>query len=694
MKRSILVLLSLMMVLIGACSFKSKLDNVTKQEYIIEMLLSFYLKHRHYHPKDINDTFSENVYKRYLKTLDPQKKYFLASDIELFDTYKHELDDLLQKRDIGFFSYSFSILKDRIKQTQEIQNKILKKPFDLSLKETINTDFDSINYAKDIDELTNRIRKTLKSRFLPNYHERKQEQLDSLKKNLNHIAITDKKLQEEAKESIISSIEDFTENDAFSAFVNAVMLEFDPHTYYFAPKDEDQFNISISGKLEGIGARLQRKDDKVKIVELISGAPAWRDQRLEVGDYIIKVRQEKELKPVSIVGMPLDDAITLIKGPKGTTIYLTVQKVDGTTQVIDLVRDVVELEETYLKSTYVTYNDKRYGVIHLPKFYFSFENYSKGRNAASDMKQEIKRLKKLNIEGIIIDLRGNGGGSLHTVVEMAGLFIKKGPVVQIKSKSGNLQVLEDVDKDILWNGRLAILVDETSASASEILAAAMQDYKRAIIIGSKQTYGKGTVQTFDDMDRQNAYPNFGKLGAVKFTTQKYYRITGESTQLEGVKSDIITPDRYMYIDIGERDEENPLTWDQIKSSKYQEINSYKNFNQVINRSKNRIKSNTHFTLIDNHAKWIKKQRDTNLFSLNYDNYVNRVHTLEKESKAFDSIKRYENNLVYKSLPYELNLMQTDSILRKKRNNWHENLQHDLYLEEALKVLEDLQMNEE
>ena len=447
----------------------------------------------------------------------------------------------------------------------------------------------------------------------------------------------------------------------------------------------------MSGKLEGIGARLQRKSDNIKIVEIISGGPAWRGEEIEVGDQILKVKQEDEKEPVSIVGMRLDDAVSLIKGPKGTKVVLTVKKVDGTIEDIAIIRDVVELEETYAKSAIVDKDEQRFGVINLPKFYFDMQNY-KERNAAKDVKEEIIRLKKEGMEGLVLDLRNNGGGSLQTVVDIAGMFIEEGPVVQVKTKEAGQEVLKDKDKSILWDGPLVILVNELSASASEILAAAMQDYKRAIIIGSKQTYGKGTVQNVMDLNRWLRQNEYGDMGALKVTTQKFYRVNGGSTQLEGVKSDVVVVDRYSFIDIGEKDLENPLPWDKIDSADYTPWEGYIDFEETISSSKDRMAANEQLKLIEENAKWVSAQREDNEFSLNYSTYKAEVEKDEAEAKKYDAISKYKSDLTYKSLPYEEELFVNDTILKEKRSRWHENLSKDVYMEEAISVLKDLKLN--
>ncbi len=506
-------------------------------------------------------------------------------------------------------------------------------------------------------------------------------------------------IEKEAREQTLNSlneyydiIDDLERKDWFSVYINAIVGEFDPHTMYLAPEDKDVFDMRISGSFEGIGARLQKRMDEVKVNEIISGGPAWKGKDLEVGDIILKVKQEDEDQALSIVGMRLDNAIKFIKGPKGTKVTLTVKKVDGTLEDIEIIRDVVELEETYAKSSLVDRDDKTFGVINLPKFYADFDDFKNGRNSTTDLKLEIERLKEQGMEGLIIDLRNNLGGSLQTAVDIVGLFIKDGPVVQVKSPGEPKEVLKDKDKSIAWDGPLVLLVNELSASASEILAAAMQDYKRAIIIGSKQTHGKGSVQRFVDLNRMVRNNKSGDLGALKLTVQKYYRINGGSVQLEGVKSDIVLPDRYSYIDFGEREYENPLPYDLIDEVDYNLWDSYFDYDATIKKSKERLSNNDQLKLIEESAKWLKIIRDENVHPLNYDLYKQRLEIAEKEAERFDKITEYETDLTFKSLPYEKELFVADTILKEKRERWHESLSQDVYMEEAINVLYDLKMS--
>ena len=693
MKRNYKILVLVLLLAFASCSFTTKTFEDPDKDKLLIQVITYVLQRGHFDPKEINDDFSAEVFADYLDQLDPLKRYFYKSDIEEFEAFKFQLDDQLKEYDISFFNLTHDRLVQRIEESKAIYKEVLDKPFDYSIDEEFNSDYENIGYVKNKKQMKERWRQQLKFSNLVNYDDLMSAQETSEEKK------TLTEIEAEARAETLKSIDlyyndyidDLDRQDWFSMYINAIVEEFDPHTNYFAPEDKENFNQQMSGKLEGIGARLSKRMDNTKIVELISGGPAWRGNELEVGDIIMKVRQEDEEEPVNIVGMRLDDAIKLIKGPKGTTVILTVKKVDGTIEDISITRDVVEIEETYAKSSIVEKNNRRFGVIDLPKFYVDFEDY-KSRNAASDIKQEIERLKAEGMEGLVLDLRNNGGGSLPVVVDIAGMFIKEGPIVQVRATGEPKEVLKDKDKSIVWDGPLVIMVNELSASASEILAAAMQDYKRAIVIGSKQTYGKGTVQNFLDLNNMVRNNKNGDLGALKLTTQKFYRINGGSTQLEGVKSDVVVLDRYSFIDVGEKDQKNPLPWDKIDSVDYTFWDGYFDYNETIENSTQRMNANEQLKLIGENAKWIKTRMDENIHSLNYKKYKAQLELNEEEAKRFDKISEYQSNLTFESLPYEKELFKTDTILKEKRDRWHKSLSQDVYVEEAINVLEDLKMS--
>ncbi len=692
------VLVLALLLAAASCSFTTSDTDPGKDKLLIS-LISYVLERGHYDAKEFNDEFSEAVYKDYIDALDPLKRYFLASDIKEFDAYRDKIDDEIRDEDITFFDLTYNRLRQRMEEAKGIYSEVLQEPFDYSEQETIDTDYDKLSYAKNEKELKEIWRKQLKFNAIGTFYDNMEEEQKKAKDDASYTQKTDEELEKESRETTLGSLKEYFDfadelerEDYFSVYINSIVEEFDPHTYYFAPVDKDRFDMQMSGQFQGIGARLQKKNNEVRVTEIISGGPAWRGEELEEGDVILKVKQQDDEAATSIVGMRLDDAVELIKGPKGTQVTLNVKKkIDGGIKNITITRDVVELEETYAKSSVVEKDNRKYGVINLPKFYFDMQN-SQERNAATDVKKEIIRLKDQDVQGLVIDLRNNGGGSLSTVVDIAGLFIKDGPVVQVKSNGQDSEILSDKDEAIVWDGPLVILVNEISASASEILAAAMQDYKRAVIIGSKQTYGKGTVQNVYDLNRWLRQNDMGDMGALKITTQKFYRINGGSTQLEGVKSDVVVPDRYSYIDIGEKDLENPLPWDKIEPADYKIWDGYIDYDQTIRSSKERMAKNKQLQLIDENAKWIKSKQGETVWPLNFTDYKNRMAENEKEAERFDELENYKTPLTYESLPYEKEMFTKDTILQDKRDRWHSSLAKDVYMEEAINVLEDLKVN--
>jgi carboxyl-terminal processing protease len=723
MKRNYKILLALVLLSVTLFAFKMKSTNEAdpdKDKLLLE-LLTFVIEKGHYNPAAIDDTFSKGIYKDYIQALDPSKRFFLQSDIDDFAKYETELDDQIINKDLTFFNLTYERLMKRMEESKVIYQGVLNTPFDYKINESFNTDYEKAPYAKSTGELKDRWRKQLKLSTLSSLTDRLKLQedrikgivsdsdLDSLSKvktrtiepsikapskdtdKVKTFAELEKETRETAKKSLdeyFGFMNDLDRNDWFSVYINSITARFDPHTNYFAPEEKERFDVSISGKLEGIGARLQKKNDYTEISELISGGPAWRGKDLEAGDIVVKVAQGNALA-VDVVGMRLDDVVKKIKGPKGSEVRLTVKKVDGTIKIVSIIRDIVEIEETYAKTSIVTRNGLKYGVIYLPKFYIDFENKD-GRDAGKDIALEVERLKKAQVDGIVLDVRDDGGGSLSTVVDIAGLFIEQGPIVQIKSAGRKKEVLYDRDKKIEYDGPLVIMVNSFSASASEILAAAIQDYKRGIIIGSKQTYGKGTVQNVIDLNQFVRNSEVGDLGALKTTTQKFYRINGGSTQLEGVSSDVVMPDRYAYLKMGERDVENAMPWDKIDAADYSVWDKTANFNKAIANSKNRIQNNAQFKLIEENAKWIDNRSKENNYSLNIDNFKIEQNAIEETAKKYKPIMQYKNALKFTSLPYEVEQMVKDNVLKEKRDRWHEGLAKDIYVEEALNVLDDLQ----
>lgn len=699
MKNKYFIILLTTIFALASCSFTSNSSKESDKDQKILQLVSYILDEGHYVDKELDDEFSSKVFQTYIEMIDPYKRYFYKSDIDRFKEFEYLIDDQFKSSDLTFFNLTHETLLKRIKESKEIYTSVFSSPFNYRVDESLTVSSDE-DFVSSKSELTDRWRKTFKYYTLNNLNDllTENDSINSLVKNNQDFNFIIKDFEEKSRASslefcneVYQYYSDRSRQEWFSEYVNSIVYQFDPHTFYFNPDDKEDFDVDMSGNYAGIGARLQQKMDKISVVELISGGPAWRQNELEVGDILLKVRQTDQETPVSIVGMRIKDAVKLIKGPIESSVILTIKKVDG--QIVDLQipRDIVQLEETYAKSSIVERSNSKYGLINLPKFYFDFEDYSE-RNAASDIKKEIIRLKEQGIEGLILDLRNNGGGGLKPAVDMAGLFIEEGPIVQVQSFEKKKEILKDRDRSIVWEGPLVILVNEFSASSSEILAAAMQDYERAIIIGSNQTYGKGTVQNVVDLNRMIRSNTNGDMGAFKFTIQKYYRINGGSVQLEGVKSDIVIPNRYSYIDFGEKEQDNPLEWDKITPVDYTPWTSNFDYSSAIQKSKIRIESNEYLKLIDSNAKWIKTVRDTEDFSLNYFTYSDKIKADELTAKSFDKLKDFNTDLEFKSLPYEIMLFEKDSTLKLKRNRWHKNLSKDLYIDEALNVLTDLKIS--
>jgi carboxyl-terminal processing protease len=673
------------LLIIGFTITNKNFSDPNKDRLLIE-IIKYVVEKGHYNKIQIDDDLSEKIYLSFIDQLDKQKRFFLKSDLKNFEKYKYNLDDQIKNYDLTFFNLVYETLKLRSNEVQSYYREILAKPFDFKSKEELNLDFENKDFSKNKIEVKQRWRKQLKFSTLD----------ISLLKLGDSISTINDRIYNESLAIVKKNTEDFFEiyndmdrEDWFSYYINSFLKQLDPHTYYFKPDDKERFDVNISGKFNGIGARLTKTEGSIKIVEIIIGGPIWKDNLLDVGDLILKVAQENS-EPVDVVGMKLDDAIKLIKGPAKSFVTLTVKKIDGSIKDVSIMRDIVELEEIYAKSTLINKENINYGYISLPKFYVDFSDY-KNRNSSEDVKNHIIKLKNNGMKGLILDLRNNGGGSLQTVVDMTGLFIEKGPVVQVKSIGNRKKILYDRNPEIIWDGPLVILINEMSASASEILAAALQDYKRAVIIGSKKSFGKGTVQNIIDLNKFISNSDFD-MGAIKITTDKFYRINGESVQLEGVKSDVVIPDSYMHIFNGEKDENNPLKWDKIDAAFYNPWNGYKNFSFIKNNAQTRINSNNYLKLVSKRADWIKEQSNNKLIPLNFSVYKDYVENNKKKNKLFESLSEYSNNLNFKLLKSEKDYIMSNKDLLSNRNRWHKNLKKDIFISEGVNILEQIFLN--
>ena len=657
-----------------------KLSDPEKEKVLLE-IVKYVVERGHYSSIQIDDDLSLKIFDDFINKLDPQKRFFTLSDIKDLDRFKYKIDDQIKAYDLEFFEEIHDRYRSRIAEAKMFVEKAFENNFDFNDKEYIDLDIDSIPFSSDKNQLYERWRKQIKYSILDIISQKNSsDSTDDNEVMMNAISTVKKNTND-----FFNYANEIERDDWFSVFLNSFVGQFDPHTFYFKPDDKEKFDVSISGNFDGIGARLSKADGNVKIVDVIIGGPVWKDKLLDVGDIILAVGQADQ-EPISIFGMKLDDSIKLIKGPAGTTVTLRIKKLDGQIKDVKIKRDVVELEETFAKSTLISKNSKNYGYISLPKFYADFDNY-KNRNSANDVKNEIIKLKNNGIKGLILDLRNNGGGSLQTVVEMTGLFIEKGPIVQVKSIGNRKKILYDRDAQVYWNGPLVLLINEMSASASEIISAALQDYNRAIIIGSEKSFGKGTVQNIVDLNRFISNSDYD-MGAIKVTTDIFYRINGESVQLEGVESDIVIPDSYMYVFDGERDEKNPIKWDKIGPATYTKWQSYdEKFKYVTDQMNRKLNQNNIINDIYERANWIKSQQNINNIPLNLVEYKKYQKDQKLKASQFDKISKYENQLSFELLKTEKSFIQENKELLEERIKWHKNLSKDIFIDQAVNTLD-------
>jgi carboxyl-terminal processing protease len=658
------------------------------------------LEFNHYAPAKFNDELSEKVFDMYLERMDNGKRFFLKEDVDKFKEHRQKFDDYALKRDFDFFDQFHKTRDTRIQEAQAFYAEILAEPFDFEKEESFETSNDKIDYATTKEGLRNKWRKMLKYRVMLEVDTKLERQAKAEEKKDTSVTIKPlAELEEEAREKIKKQFDRWSKNinqedreDKLAAYINTFANVLEPHTGYFPPLEKENFNIRISGKLEGIGAQLRQEEGYIKVMKIIPGSASWKQGELEVNDLIIKVAQGEE-EAIDVVDMKMDDVLPMIRGVKGTEVRLTVKKTSGAIAVIPIVRDVVVLEESYAKSAIIEQakTKNKVGLIHLPSFYADFKD-PRGRRCSRDVKREVQKLIAEGVDGIVIDLRFNGGGSLRDVVDMSGLFIETGPIVQVKGRNGRPHPLEDRDPSVLYDGPLVILVNPFSASASEIMAAALQDYGRAVIVGTApSTFGKGTVQRFFNLDAAvpARFKDYGELGAMKITIQKFFRVNGGSTQLKGVIPDIVLPGNYSYQKTGEKEEEYPMKWTEIEPVFYQK-GEIKKMDKVKKKSQKRVAANPTFALIDERAKWMKEMRDNSTYSLNLNSFREQQSDIEKTTEKYKDIGKDNDFLQISILAADKSTIEADTVRKASIENWHKNLKKDPYIQEAFCIVGDLQ----
>ncbi|HEY6161422.1 MAG TPA: carboxy terminal-processing peptidase [Bacteroidia bacterium] len=693
--RSFLILpLAAVAILVWAYTVSGRQKSGSIRKQVLLQVMTASLNSGHYQPMNFNNDFSEKTYKLYLDRTDPGKKFFLASDVKQFEKYRDKIDEEVNDGTFEFFDLVNATVEKRIKECEGYYKDILAKSFDFTADENFETDPDKSVYPANSDELKEAWRKYLKYQVMVRVNDMTEQQEKAKEKKDTVTERSFAEMEEDARKKVLKSnddlfkrLEKISYDDRLAAYLNTITNIYDPHTEYFPVKDKKNFDIMMSGQLEGIGAQLQEKDGFIKVSSIVPGSASWRQGQLKAGDIILKVAQGTG-EPVDVMNMDIDDAVQLIRGKKGTEVRLTVKKVDGSTLVIPIIRDIVVIEETYAKSAILKTN-KKIGYIHLPSFYADFDNPN-GRFCAPDVKNELLKLEKENVEGVILDLRDNGGGSLQDVVKMVGLFIPKGPVVQVKQKQSAAKVLSDNDPSVVYDGPLVVMVNENSASASEIFAAAVQDYGRGVIIGSNTSFGKGTVQQFLNLD-DYLLPQFDSLkplGSVKLTIQKFYRISGGSTQLRGVTPDIILPDLLKYYKYGEKELEYPMQWDEIAPASYDKWKPY-DLVSIRKKSEDRINNNPLFNLVDDEAKRLKQRSDNSLVTLNFAKYHDDRKKYEEDMKKYDAIDNEISGINLSNPQDDMADINSDTLKVRKNKDWLKSLKKDIYLYEASSVVSDM-----
>lgn len=678
-----------------------------KDEVLIAAMLQG-LSAAHYQPERIDDAFSKRVFDLYLKRIDVNKKFLLASDVAQLRRFQTDIDDQVKRGTHEFLDLSSQLTEQRMKDIQVLYRDILGKPFNFVTEESYETEPDKINFPADAAAQREEWRKYLKYQTMIRISEMIDAQ--AKKDKLNATASTEKtavvapiepnrtptEMEVEARKRVRKFLDDqFNDmmqtdaNERLASYANTIANTYDPHTEYFAPREKESFDIALTGRFEGIGATLKEKDGQISVDNIVPGSASSRQGELKAGDIILRVAQGAD-EPASVEGLRLDKAVALIRGKKGTEVRLTVKKPDGSTKIIPIIRDVVVVEETYAQSAIINDNGKKIGYLRLPTFYADF-NDNGGRSSAADVKKELAKLKAENVQGVVFDLRFNGGGSLQDAVDMAGLFFESGPVVQVRSGQGQTTILNDRDPSVQFGGPLVLLVNKYSASASEILAAAMQDYKRGIVMGSASTYGKGTVQRIFDLD--DAMPaefnNIKPFGSLKLTTQKFYRVNGGSTQFKGVVPDIILPDMYSYLDQGEKESDYPLKWDEISSAKYKVWNSPAlPVDKLRSASQTRVAASPSFKLINEMAQRMRKRKDETLVSLKLTTFRTEQEQAKVESDKYEAVQKTAQPINIAPLAYDLKQLGTDTVKVNRSTRFTKGLKKDITLREAISVVKD------
>ncbi len=668
--------------------------NITLRQRLIAAIGSL-LEQEHYSPKPINDAFSKEVYKKYLNDLDGEKILFLQSDISGFKKFETTIDDEIHGSPILFAPTVSAVFDKRIPELIGMYKEILSQPFDFSTEETAILDGDKMEFAKDEKERKDRFRKLLKFLTLERYVDL-QELREKNKDTKDFVVKADTALEREARMKVMKIMDKkydrikgtFNEDQRFNAFLNTITNLMDPHTDYFPPIEKRAFDEEMSRRFYGIGAQLREDDAGIKIASVQTGGAAWKTGEVVANDVIVKVAQGKE-EPVDVTGFATEDAVKLIRGNKGTEVRLTLKKLDGSIKVVSIIREEVSLDEALVRGAVIQNGPDKIGYIYLPEFYADFERED-GSRCSEDVAKEVEKLKAENVKGIVLDIRSNGGGSLYEVVQMVGLFINQGPVVQVRDKEGKSSALNDKNAGAIYDGPLAVMVNELSASASEIFAAAIQDYKRGIIIGSSSTYGKGTVQKTVPFGKPIDFSSGRtEYGAVKLTFQKYYRINGGSVQLKGVTPDVVLPDAYEFYKIREKDNAASLPWDEINKVSYNTWNNA-DLSVVVKNENEKIAQNKSLNLLRDNLAWLSKNAEMPV-NLNLQKYKNMQKQIKATVNQNNSLLKIKEEMAVEAIKVDHDKFYNnpDKVKGERYQAWLKSIKTDMYVDETVKMVSSL-----
>ncbi len=676
--------------------FRSNDPNPQKDAMLMQAVLTGLTRY-HFQPKQVNDDFSKSVYNLYLKDVDANKRFLTQSDIDQLKPFELMLDDQAKSSSFEFFDMSVKMLDASLVKSQTWYREILAKPLDFNKAGQLEVEGKKLSWAKNDTELRQRWESWMKYEVLSRVTD---EQAKQDKADFKGDKKSFETLEEEQRKKVLDTydkwykrLQKLDRDRRLEQYLTSFTNVFDPHSGYFSPKDKESFDIQMSGKLEGIGARLMTEGEKTIVSEIVVGGPAWKQGGLEAKDVILKVAQgDKEVEPTDIMGWDIDDVVSKVRGSKGTKVTLTIQKPDGTERMLTIVRDVVIMEEGLAKSLILNTTESaqdKIGLIYLSKFYADFTAQG-STSCAADVAKEVEKLKKENVKGIILDLRGNGGGSLRDVVTMSGLFIEQGPIVQVKSRDRKPEILADNDSRVQWGGPMIVMVNSYSASASEILAAALQDYKRAVIVGSNATYGKGTVQRFVDLDNFSGSAEVSPLGDMKLTIQKFYRVSGKTTQLDGVVPDIILPDFYNEIERGERENDYPLESNTIDAVPYsQQTYQVNDLDKLKSASNTRVNVDPTFKKITDNSLRLRKQRENTLYPLQLEEYRKWNKSQDEEAEQFENMFKPIDGFVVSNIADDLAVMQADTARLARNTDWIKDRKKDIQLFETMRIMQDM-----